>query len=129
LIEKEKNRLVININSRPDDDNEQLEQLTLQLNEELRELDVDKVDFIRTGDAPIGAKGDVMTWGSLLLTLTASGGILTSVINTVQSWLTRHERRSIKLKIDDDELEVNGISDEGEQRLIDDWINRHKRKK
>ena len=127
MINKEKNRLIININHSPDDDDEQLEQLTLQLKEDLRELDVDKVHFIRKGDAPTGTKGDDVTrWGSLFVTLAASGGILPSVINTIQSWLTHHEGRSIRMKIDDDELEVKGmISDEEEHRLIDDWINRH----
>jgi hypothetical protein len=68
-----------------------------------------------------------LTWGSLLVTLAASGGILSNVINSVQSWLTRHGDRTIRLKIDDDEIEVKGrISNEEEHRLIDNWINRHK---
>jgi hypothetical protein len=116
--------LLININRRPDDDNEQLEQLTLQLNEDLRELDVDKVELIRKGDAPTGAKGDVMTWGSILVTLVP--GILPNVINTIRSWITSHGDRSIKMKIGDDVLELKGIPDHEEQRLIDRWINLHK---
>lgn len=126
MTDKEKNQLVINIDSKTNDDDEQLEQLTLQLKEELRELDVDKVDFVGKGNVPAGAKGeDITAWGSLFVTLAASGGILPNVISTIQSWLTRHENRSIRLKIDGDELEVKGLSDKGEHRLIDDWINRY----
>lgn len=116
--------LLININRRADDDNEQLEQLTLQLNEELRELDVDKVDLVRKGDAPVGAKGDVMTWGSVLVTLAPE--ILPSVINTIRSWITTHGGRSIRIKLGDDVLELKGIPDREEERLIDRWINLHK---
>ena len=119
--------MVININSSPDDDNEQLERLTHQLNEDLRELDIDKVDLIRKGDAPIGAKGDVMTWGSLLVTL-ASSGVLSTLVNTLQSWLTRHERQSMTIEIGGDKLQITGISSEEQKRLIEDWINRHKEK-
>lgn len=61
MTDKEKNQLVINIDSKTNDDDEQLEQLTLQLKEELRELDVDKVDFVGKGNVPAGAKGEDIT--------------------------------------------------------------------
>jgi hypothetical protein len=62
----------------------------------------------------------------LLLTFAASGGVLTTLINVLQSWLSRHERRSMTLKIGDDELEVTGISSEQQQQLINDWLSRNK---
>lgn len=122
------NQLIIKINPAPDDDNEHLERLTQQLNEDLSVLDIRKVDLVRR-ESPAGTKGDIVTWGSLLVTLAASGGILPSLVNTVQSWLTRHEKHSITLKIDNDELEMKGISDEDRHRLIEDWISRHEKRK
>ncbi len=109
----------------PQTDKEELEMVTRQLREELLGLDVEDVDFVSTGEAPEKAKaGDPVTWGTLLLTLAASGGVITTVINAVQSWLTRADRRSITLEIDGDKLEIKGISSEEQQRLTDEWLKR-----
>jgi hypothetical protein len=65
----------------------------------------------------------------LLVTLATSaaagaGGVLPTLINTVQSWLSRrHENRSITLEIQGDKLEVSSVSSEEQRRLIDTWIN------
>jgi len=119
-------QLMLNIDAGPEADAEELEQLTRQLRGELTELDVETVNLIRGGAAPRGAKvGDPITWGALLVTLIASGGVLTTLIGALQSWLTRHERRSVTLEIDGDKLEVTGISSEEQQRLVNAWVSRH----
>jgi hypothetical protein len=106
---------------------EELEDLTLQLREQLVEIDVETVDLIRLGETPTKAKAsDPISWGTLLLTLAASGGVLTMLINVLQSWLTRHERCSVTLEIAGDKLEVTGISSKEQQRLIDAWLSRHR---
>ncbi len=121
-------QLILNIDTGPETDCEELEQITLQLRKELAELDVGAVDLVRVGEAPDRAKaGDPISWGALLVALTASGGVLTTLINAVQSWLMRHEQRSVTLEIDGDKLDVTGISSEEQQRLIDVWINRQRR--
>jgi hypothetical protein len=119
-------QLMLNIHAGPETDEEELAELTRQLREELLELDVETVGLVRAGEAPERAKaGDPVTWGALLVALVASGGVLTTLINTLQSWLTRHERRSVTLEIDGDKLEVTGISSEEQQRLINTWLSRH----
>lgn len=119
-------QLMLNVDAGPETDGEELEYLTRQLREELAELEVETVDLVRAGSVPQGAKaGDPMTWGALLVALTASGGVLTALISALQSWLTRHERRSVTLDISGDTLEVTGISSDEQQRLINAWINRH----
>ena len=119
-------QLMLDIDAGPDVDEEELAELTHQLRGELLELDVEAVDLVRAGEAPERAKvGDPITWGALLVALAASGGVLTTLINTLQSWLTRHERRSVTLEIDGDKLEVSGISSEEQQRLINAWLSRH----
>ena len=70
--------------------------------------------------------GDPITWGTLLLTLAASGGVLTTLINALQSWLTRHDRHKLSLEIGSDKLEVTGISSEEQRRVIEAWLSRHK---
>lgn len=119
-------QLMLNIDLGPEVDVEELEELTRQLRQELLELDVEAVDLVRAGEAPERAKaGDIVTWGMLLVTLAAPGGVLTTLINVLQAWLTHDERRSVTLEIDDDKLEVTGITSEERQRLINAWISRH----
>lgn len=119
-------QLMLNIDAGPETDVEELEKLTQQLREELIESDVETVNLVRTGEAPERAKvGDPVAWGTLLVTLAASGGVLTTLINTLQAWLTRHERRSVILEIDGDRLEVTGVSSEEQQRLINAWVSHH----
>ena len=119
-------QVILNIDAGQEDDPEEIERFTQQLREELTELDVEAVDLVRAGETPAKAKvGDPITWGMLLLTLAASGGVITTVINVLQSWLTRQERRSISLEIDGDKLEIKGISSKEQQRLINEWRSRH----
>jgi hypothetical protein len=117
------------INAGPEADAKELERLTRQLREELLELDLESVDLLRGGKAPEKAKvGDPISWGTILLTLAASGGVITSLINLLQSWLKRHERSNLTLEIQGDRLELKGIpiSSEEQQRLLEDWLSRRK---
>lgn len=85
---------------------------------------MDGVDFVKSGKAPAKAKaGDLITWGTLLLTLAASGGVLTTLIGMVQSWLTRHNQRSISLEVNGNKIDINDISSEDQKRLIGSWIS------
>ncbi len=119
-------QVILNIDAGQEDDPEEIERFTQQLREDLTELDVEAVDLVRAGETPAKAKvGDPIIWGTLLLTLAASGGVITTVINVLQSWLTRQERRSISLEIDGDKLEIKGISSKEQQRLINEWRRRH----
>ncbi|MBL8251977.1 MAG: hypothetical protein JNJ76_00055, partial [Candidatus Competibacter sp.] len=69
--------------------------------------------------------GDDIEWGKLLLTL-VSGGAITALFGTLQSWLTRHERRSAIIKINGDEIHVTGITSAEQQRLIEAFLQRHR---
>lgn len=119
--------LLLNLDTEPEDDDEELARLTEQLREDLMELDVEAAYLVRAGEAPERAKaGDPVAWGTLLVTLAASGGVLTTLINALQSWLTRRERRSVTVEIGGDKLEVTGISSKEQQRLINAWLSRHR---
>jgi len=119
--------LKLHIETGTADDAEELERLTLQLREELMDLDVEAVEPVRTEKIPDKAKSPgAVDLGTLLLTLAASGGVITTLINVLKSWLNRHERRSITLEIGGDKLEITGVSSEEQQRLVDSWLNRHK---
>jgi hypothetical protein len=133
---KEENQILINIESNSkeeedhDEDPEELERITHNLRDELTEIDtIEKVDLVSKGEAPKGSKAgaEVIALGSLLVTLgtSAVSTAIPNLSNALQSWLTSHERRKISLEIGGDKIEVTGISDEQQQRLIESWINRH----
>ena len=115
------------INPLPEDDEMHLEELTHRLGNELKELDVEKVEVAKSGKAPEGTKGipDVPVWGSLLVTLATSSGVIPALVGTVQSWLKRHENRSVTMEIRGDKLQVTGISSAQQHELINNWLKVH----
>ncbi len=119
-------QLMLRIDASPGAEDEERGELARQLRQELCELDVNSVDFARAASAPARAKGDPVTLGTLLVTLAASGGVLTTLINAVQSWLARQERTSVTLEIGGDKLSITGVSSEEQRRLIAAWLRRQK---
>ena len=120
-------QLILRIDTESRGEAEELESITRQLRKELLELDVEAIDFANTGEMPTKAKaGAPIDWSTLILTLAASGGVITTIIGVAQSWLARHEKRSIALEIDGDRLEITGISSEEQQNLTNAWLSRHR---
>jgi hypothetical protein len=120
-------RLLISVDPDPgpDADAELREETARRLQGVLTEVDVDSVQQVREAAAPAGAKGDPVSLGSLLVTLAASGGVLTTLIGAVQSWLTRSERCSVTMEIDGDKITLTGASSEEQRRLATAFIKRH----
>jgi hypothetical protein len=109
----------------PDGDTEEVVQATLQLHRELLELDVDTVEVPSTGEAPPGSRAvDLESLGALAVNI-AESQLLTAVMATIRSWLTASSRRSIKLELDGDVLELTGVSSSEQRRLTDEWLDRH----
>jgi len=76
----------------------------------------------RQSALPLGLKGDPFTLGTLLLTLLASGGVVTTLINTIQSWISRHNQRSITLEINGKKLEIKGPLSKEERQWVENMI-------
>ena len=109
----------------PDGDAEEIAEATLQLRRELLDLDVDAVDMPGAGEPPAGSKAvDVATVGALVLNL-ADSQLLDAVVAAVRSWLVGSSRRSIKLELGGDALELTGVSSKEQRRLTDEWLARH----
>lgn len=120
-------QLLIDLEIGPETDAEGLAESTRQLRSELLELDVESADFVAAGPAPRRAKAGLpIDWGKLILTFAASGGVLTTLINVLQSWISRRRECSIVLEIDGDRLEITGTPTKEQQRLIDLWLSRHR---
>ena len=98
-----------------------MEQMTGQLLRELNELNVDKIDFIKEKPPP-NSRGDG-TILELLVTLLASGGVATSLINFLQSWSKRFDGRTIKITTEDGTWELSGYSPKESKQLINSITN------
>jgi hypothetical protein len=109
----------------PDGDVEELAQVTWQLRRELLELDVDSVETPSAGEPPPGSRAvDIATVGALVVNM-ADSQLLAAVIGAVRSWLAGSSRRSIKLGLGGDVLELTGVSSKEQRRLTDEWLARH----
>jgi hypothetical protein len=118
-------RLGIQVRGEPDADPEEVAEATLQLRRELLDLDVGTVEAPRAGEAPPGTRGvEVAALGGLVVSM-AKPEFLGTVIAAVRSWLSRSQRRSIKLALGDDVLELTGVSSDEQRRLADEWLRRH----
>ena len=118
--------LLIELRLVPDADSGDAERFGRQLRAEIAQLDVEAVSPMESADVVQGAKGAGVNWGSLLVTLGAAGGVVTSVIAVVQDWLVRHSAaQSIKMTIDDDTIELGRASVQEREELISAWLRRH----
>jgi Effector Associated Constant Component 1 len=108
-------------------DPDKIDRSVRQLRTELAELDIEAVTTVAVEDAPLGAKGiDSFSLGALLITLSASGGVFTVLIETVRDWLTRHvTARRISVTIDGDTIVLDKSSMQERRALIDAYIRRH----
>jgi len=107
-------------------DAEAVESATARLREELRCLDVDSVEVPRGGQRPTGAKvgTELAVVGTLLLTAPDSA-LLSAVVEVIKSWIGRASGRTVRLEIDGDVLDVQGLSSSQQKLLIEQWIDRH----
>jgi hypothetical protein len=79
-----------------DADPEQLDELTVRLMRDLRDLGVESVERPTGKAAPEGAKGDPFTLGALALV--AAPAILPKLVEFLQAWSLRSESRKVKVK-------------------------------
>jgi hypothetical protein len=118
-------RLHIGIYPEGPTDLDELSRLTRRLRADLLSLDVETVDMVKAVPAPDDAKaGDAIEWGQLAVALVASGGILTTLISAIQSWLTRSKANAVVIEIGGDRLELRSTSLEEQSRIVDAWIQR-----
>jgi hypothetical protein len=118
--------LILTVEFQSDGDDLERVALTRRLRTEILSLGaietVEPVAMAQTAHSKAVAGSD---WSALLVTLAASGGVLTTLIGTLKTWLVRREKASITLELGDDKLVITGASEENQQRLIDSWIHRH----
>jgi hypothetical protein len=109
-------------------DLERVAALTGYLRDELRQLDVEEVSALPGGEPPPGSRAfDAVAVGGLLVTLGRSADGLRSVVGTIRKWLSRGDgvRRTVRLELGGDVLELSEASAAEQQRLIELFVRRH----
>ena len=119
--------LVLVVESGPDVDSDEVDRSVRQLRAELKDLDVESVTPATWENVPLDAKGvDPVSLGALLITLTATGGVFTVLIETARDWLARHAAaRRISVTIDGDTIVLEKGSAQERSALIDAYMRRH----
>jgi hypothetical protein len=115
---------MLHIDLGPEADKEEQTQLAQRLREDLLELDVDRVEQVRSGAAPAGAKGEPIALATLAVTLAPI--VLTELMKALQSWLSRHERASVSVESGGEKIVVTGSPSREQQRLIEAFVSRRK---
>lgn len=119
--------LGIQITAGLDSDEAELARAALLLRRELLDLNLDVVAAPAVGEPPPGSRGvDLATVGALVVNL-AESPLLAAVVGAVRSWLAGSSRRSIKLELGGDVLELTAVSSAEQRRLTDEWLARHAR--
>ncbi|WP_206443355.1 effector-associated constant component EACC1 [Candidatus Protofrankia californiensis] len=120
-------RLRLVVTPDPELDVEAGERLTRRLRAEIAELDVEAVGLASGGSVPDGAKAaDPVTVGAIVVAVSASGGVLPTVVETVRDWLARQGRaHRISMTIDGDSIEIERASAEQQRALVDAFVRRH----
>ena len=115
--------LEIKLDKKEDEDLEEVDKIISVLYEELKEIDI-FVDRKNIDKAMNGAKSGLpIDPLSLIITGITIAGSIASIIGVVQSWRDRNNLRKITLKINDNEINVNGTSNKDQKKLIENWIN------
>lgn len=106
---------------------EEVEVLSQRLRAEVARLDIEALSQVYPQtEAPVGAKGDPVLWTSMLVSLSAAGGVFSSLLALLQDWLGRQSTaRRISVTIGDDKIELDRASEEERRSLIDAFVRRH----
>jgi hypothetical protein len=105
-------------------DQQESAELTRRLRKYMLDSDVDKVDFVRSGEAPAGSKGDIVSLTTLAVTLAPVA--LTTLAGILQSWLTRHDRASVTLESGGEKFTITGSPSREQQLTLNAFLARHK---
>jgi hypothetical protein len=117
-------QLRVNVGLDSDAEVWELDAATAQLQHELLELDVDEVDRPRGAPPPPGARAaETAELATLLVGMGPPA--IGAVAQTISGWVGRGQRRSVRLELGGDAIEVEGVSEEDQRRLIESFLARH----
>lgn len=116
--------LTLSLDAGPQADLQESAELARRLRQSLLDADVGTVDLVRTAAAPAGAKGDAVSLTTLAVTLAPV--VLTGIITTLQSWLSRHERATVTVESAGEKLTLTGSLSREQQQTVAAFLDRHR---
>ena len=111
MVDQSSEVLILQVLPDPDEDAEQLDDLTDMLREELLELDVKAVAPVMQDQAPEDAKGVVAALGGWLAIHFGPAG-LRAVVNAVAAWAGR-SGKTVEITLNGNTLKLTGTSADG----------------
>lgn len=122
MVDQSSEVLILQVLPDPDEDAEQLDDLTDILREELLELDVAAVAPVMQDQAPEDAKGVVAALGGWLAIHFGPAG-LRAVVNAVVAWAGR-SGKTVEITLNGNTLKLTGTSADVQSRMIDEFFVR-----
>jgi hypothetical protein len=122
MVDQSSEVLILQVLPDPDEDAEQLDDLTDMLREELLELDVAAVAPVMQDQAPEDAKGVVAVLGGWLAIHFGPAG-LRAVVNAVVAWAGR-SGKTVEITLNGNTLKLTGTSADVQSRMIDEFFVR-----
>jgi Effector Associated Constant Component 1 len=117
--------LQVQIASRHDSDEEELDRVAQGLRGELLDLDVESVKRAPVAVVPDDAKGSGASVPDLLIISISNSTVLVAIMHLLQGWIARGKDRKVTVKIGKNSLEIDAASPEEQAKLIESWIDWH----
>jgi hypothetical protein len=113
----------ISIDGGAGSDQDELALLGQRLRGDIKQLDIDSVEFERGGAAPAGAKGDPFSLASLAVTLAPV--VLKSLFDLLQNWTARHNNATVTIEVGADKLTMTGKPTKEQLAVIQAVLQKH----
>jgi hypothetical protein len=106
-----------------DADASDVEAATVGLRAELLQLDIDEVARPTSGAVEGTRAVGAAILGALLLGF--GRDVVGSVVRSIEAWTARDRRRSVKITVDGDCIELSNASNEDQHRALEAFLVRH----
>lgn len=110
-------------------DSDGIARMERRLRSELLQLDIDSIDkVVAVDEGPPASKGaELLDLGAWLVALSASGGVLTSLIELTRDWIKRNAAAShISISIDGDSVDIGRVDDAERADLVKAFLDAHR---
>jgi hypothetical protein len=77
---------------------------------------------VQAAEPPAGSKGGLAAIGGWLA-VNLGPAALRSVVHRIAGWATQNDK-TVEIRLGEDVLKVTGVSQDQQDRLINEWLNR-----
>jgi hypothetical protein len=109
-----------------EDDDERRDQLTRRLRAEIAGLEVDRIAASGPARPPGAKSAGPGSMSQLLVTLTASGGVLAGLVGLLSDWVGRQRGARLSVSIGGDQIELARATSDEQRQLVQAFLTRHR---